>query len=214
LLKYDRFSRRTAAQIGARLGYDKDKQETVAYGLTVLLNNLSGLVLVLLFACLLKVFSATAALAAALLLLRPAAGGAHCSSSFNCSLFGYIFIPLLGLAASRLAAAPGEIRLICISAAFMVALGGIIKSAPYFTREKPRAWNRRKQLKGRAIFIAVLVFGFSIGLSLWGHAAWSMGLGAGLLFQGLMLLPAGISFVRGFDFLVDAIALKLGGESR
>lgn len=150
----------------------------------------------------------------ALLLLRPSAGGAHCGSSFNCNLLGFLIIPPLGLLSARLATGNTSVQLVFLGLALMVSLAGMIKNAPFLSREKPRAENRRKQLKTRALMLAVLVFTAALWLVCLGHSAWSTGLAAGLLFQGFMLLPPGISLVQKFDNFVNILAGRLGSESR
>ena len=212
MFSFDQFSRRLATQIGEILGLDPGRREVVGYGLALLLHNLAGLAAVLVIAYFLGALPSTAALALTLLLLRPSAGGAHCGSSFNCSIFGYLFMPLLGLGASWLASRAAGLQLGFLGAAFLVALSAMVKNAPYLTREKPRAAARRRYLKIRALLLAVLISALSMGLLFWGWVPWSMGLAAGLLFQGLMLLPAGIYCVHWFDILVNTIITKLGGE--
>lgn len=180
----------------------------------MLAGNLLGLAAVLAAACFLGALPSTAALVVTLMLLRPSAGGAHCGNSFNCNLLGFLLIPPLGLGAAWMAAGAVEAQMVFPGVSFMVALWGIIWNAPYLTRNKPRAESRRKQLKTRALILAILVFAASLWLIYLGHPPWGAGLAAGLLFQGFMLLPAGIYFVHKFDILINMIATRLGGDSR
>lgn len=208
------WSTATAQKIGNTLGLEPSRREVIAYGILVTIGNLIGLVLVLVIAYVLGALLTTAALVGVQMLLRPYAGGAHCGSTFSCNLLGCLLIPPLGLGAALLAAGPSGAKLLFLGAALLVAMLGIVMNAPYLTTVKPRAEARRKRLKIRALVLAVLLFAAALCLVFTGHAAWGTGLAAGLIYQGFMLLPPGFFLVKTFDFFVNIIATKLGGELR
>jgi accessory gene regulator protein AgrB len=183
-----------------------EKRQVISYGLSVLVSNLIGLFVVLFIAYLIGAFIPTSAMVIALLLLRPNAGGAHCSSSFNCNLFGFIFIPLLGYASAWLGKCPPAAIYTYFFTAVILAGGGILLNAPYFTQVKPRAEARRKKLKYRSLVIASLLSAISFGLLILHKINWGVGMATGLLFQGVMLLPPGI---RGTQLLDDLLNNKV-----
>lgn len=201
-----------AARLGDTLELDTNKREIVGYGISVFLNNLLGLAGILLIAYFVGALIPTLAMAVVLLLLRPSAGGAHSRSSLNCSLFGYLIMPLFGLGAQLLVEQAIVYQYTYIYLSLFVALLGIVTKAPYFTQEKPRALIRQKALKVRSLILTIIFYLLSGVLLITGQAAWSLGLATGLLMQGLMLFPAGIYFIQRLDYYTDRIASRIGGE--
>ena len=205
------WSEKIANKIGALLELPPARRDIVSYGINVLISNVLGIAATLFIAFVIGSFYPTLALITTLLFLRPSAGGAHCSSSFNCSLFGYIFIPLFGLGAFRISQiCELEHQYIFLVLCALSALIGIAVKAPFFTQNKPRAEARRKTLKSRALIIALLAFLVSVILLKNTETQWSMGIATGLLFQGIMLLPPGIKGTGLLDGLVNK--LKKGGD--
>lgn len=146
-----------------------------------------------------------------LLLLRSSAGGAHCNNSYNCSLFGYIFMPAFGYVALVFSGYSVTFQCIYLSGCSTLVLFGVVLNAPYFTQDKPRAVARSKQLKTRALLLALLSSVIAMILLYIGKLQWSMGIATGLLFQGIMLLPLGVKTVAWFESFVNKLLLK-GGE--
>ena len=153
-----------------------EKRRVISYGLSVLVSNLVGLIVVLFIAYLIGALIPPLAMVTALLLLRPNAGGAHCSSSFNCNLFGFIFIPLFGYGSAWLVKCPPAVFYIYFLAAVLLVWGGILLNAPYFTQVKPRAEARRKKLKYRSLVIASLLSAISFGLLILHKINWGVGM--------------------------------------
>ena len=182
-----------------------EKRRVISYGLSVLVSNLVGLIVVLFIAYLIGALIPTLAMVTALLLLRPNAGGAHCSSSFNCNLFGFIFIPLFGYGSAWLVKCPPAVIYIYFLAAVLLVWGGILLNAPYFTQVKPRAEARRQRLKYRSLMIATLLSAISFGAVILRKDNWGVGIATGLLFQGIMLLPPGIKGTQLLDSLINRI---------
>ena len=197
-------------KIGDILMLSREQREVISYGLSVLANNILGLLGVLLVAYLMGAFTSTLVMSTILLLLRPNAGGAHCSSSFNCSLFGYVFLPLFGYGALSLSLCPLSIQRIYIIACFCLSLTGIVLKAPYFTQSKPRAETRNKELKTRALIIAIIAFVVALIFQFIKMHEWAMGIATGLLFQGLVLFPLGVKGIQYLDNLVNRIFFSKG----
>lgn len=176
----------------------------IGYGLFVLLSNTIGLVLVLVAAYAAGIFITTVAMVLTLLLLRPTAGGAHCSNIFNCNLFGLIFI-LLASYATTMWLTVCSIKLCYVYLFFstVIALVGILSNAPYFTQNKPRAEKRRKELKYRSLFTSAILSTAAIILLFFRVSNWALGIANGLLFQGFMLLPLGIKGTELVDSLIN-----------
>jgi len=192
--------------LGETLKLSPQRQSVVCYGLNVLIGNLLGIVVTLVIAYTLGIFSSTAAVVITLLFLRTSAGGAHCISSLNCSIFGYVFIPLLGYWAFWLSGVyTPHFQLIYLIVCGLLVLVGIALKAPYFTQSKPRAEIRRKKLKGRAFVFALIAALISALLMVNLKLQWSMGIATGLLFQAIMLLPFGIKGIQLLDNLLDKL---------
>lgn len=208
------FSSSIANKITLLLGLDNAKKEIIQYGLSVLLVNVLGLAAVLIIAYLIGILVPTLAIASTLVLMRPNAGGAHCHSPLNCNMFGLLFMPLLGYAVVLLTGLPERLSIIYLLLAFSVAVTGIHKNAPYFTRDKPRAARRMVVLKRRSFLLAGLLFIASGILFVFDYASWSIGLATGLLWQGLMLMPAGIGIVHALDRLFSRVFYRKGGDLR
>ncbi|HOL15948.1 MAG TPA: accessory gene regulator B family protein [Bacillota bacterium] len=198
-------------KIGDILELTAEKRQVISYGLSVLVSNLIGLIVVLFIAYLIGALSSTLAMVAALLLLRPNAGGAHCSSSFNCNLFGFIFMPLFGYGAAWLAKCPAAVIYTYYLTAVILACWGILLKAPYFTQMKPRAEARRKKLKDMSLIIASLISAISLVALILHKNDLGIGFATGLLFQGIMLLPLGIRATQLLDGLFNNIVFKKRG---
>jgi accessory gene regulator protein AgrB len=198
-------------KIGEVLELSPDRRDIVGYGLNVLVSNIFGIAVTLFIAYVMGALCSTFAMIITLLLLRPSAGGAHCSNSFNCSLFGYIFIPLFGYGAFWLSKkCPTDFQYIYLISCTLLVLMGIALKAPYFTQNKPRAEARRKKLKVRALILAILAALASVILLMNAKAQWSTGIATGLLFQGMMLSPPGIKGTLFLDGLVNKIFSQRG----
>lgn len=187
------------------------QRQIIAYGLTVLLNNTFGFLGVIAIAYFLGAFMPTLLICITLLLLRPAAGGAHCSNPLCCNLFGFIFIPLIGAGVVYLANCAPAVTYFYIFVATIIALYGISLNAPYFTQEKPRAESRRSFLKTYALMATVLLFAFALILIAYKSVLFGLAISTGLLFQGIMLLPPGIKGTMFLDNLINRKVLRKGG---
>ncbi len=192
------------------LGLGEDKREVIQYGLIVLLSNLLGLIVVFTAAWLLKVLWPTAVVVLTLFLLRPAAGGAHCSSSFRCNFLGFIVLPFFGWAATGLATLAPAALLLYQVLSFLIAMPAIFVHAPFYTQVKPLAEARKKKLKLRALVLAAALFLLSLLLFLAGRPVWSAAIATGLFWQGLMLLPCGLKLVFFYERFMDLFSQ--GGE--
>lgn len=210
-IKRENWSSKASNKIGEILMLDNEQREVIKYGLSVLTSNLLGLFGVLLIAYILGVFIPTLAISVVLLFLRPNAGGGHCSSSLNCSLFGYVLIPLFGYGAFWISQGSLYFQFIFITGCACWGLTWIILRAPYFTQSKPRAEARDKKLKVRASVLALTAFLISVALLAVARNVWATGIAAGLLFQGLMLSPAGVGALQFLDNFASNI-FKKGGE--
>lgn len=181
------------------------RQEVIRYGLTVFLSNAIGLICIFGVAYLWGVVQTTLVIVLVLFLLRPSAGGAHCSSPFNCNLLGAVILPFLGFLVNMLLFLPPDYIYIFTAIAFAVGLSGILKSAPYYTQVKPRVTERRSELKRRSIILAVFLMVFSTVFLLRGHESLGLSIAAGVFWQGLILLRPGIKGVKNFDLIVSRI---------
>lgn len=192
-------------KIGDVLALTQEHREVISYGLSVFLSNLFGLIAILAIAYLIGAFTATLAMAAVLVMLRPNAGGAHCDSALNCNLFGCLFIPLLGLWANWLSSYSFQAIFVYMLVCSCFSALGIYLKAPYFTQDKTRAKARRKKLKMYALMLVVLASLAAVVLLISGKKIWSTGIATGLLFQGIMIFPAGIAITGFLDSLVNSV---------
>lgn len=198
-------------KIGDVLVLTRERREIISYGLSVFLSNLFGLVAILVIAYLIGAFASTSAMVTVLMLLRPNAGGSHCDSALNCSLFGCLFIPLLGLWSNWLSSHSFGISFAYLLVCSVFSVLGIYLKAPYFTQDKTRAKARSKKLKIYALLLAVLAFLASVTLLVNGNRKWSTGIATGLLFQGIMIFPIGATITGSLDSLLSFIK---GGEGK
>ena len=195
-------------KIGDILVLDREQREVISYGLSVLAGNIIGLAGVLLIAYLLGALRPTMVMSFVLLMLRPGAGGAHCNTTVNCSLFGYVFLPLFGYGAFWLSHCPVHIQSISLLSCALPGFIYIALKAPYFTQSKPRAEEKNRILKTRALVMATAAFLAALIFLIVARYEWSMGIAAGLLFQGLVLSPLGVKDISYLDMLLSRITLK------
>lgn len=207
----DNWSKAMAEKIGDILNLPSERKSIITYGLIVLTHNLIGIIVVIAISYFTGALRSTVAMVATLLILRPSAGGAHCSTSFNCNLFGYIIMPLLGAGAFWVSGLSSGCQSLFLIFCLITALIGMALKSPFFIQIKPRAMLRSKILKTRAIILALLLTITSVTLLLIAEYQWSMGIAMGLLFQGIMLLPPGVKGALLFDNIVN-LALSKGGE--
>lgn len=184
---------------------DPGKREVIKYGLSVLLSNTIGLVAILGVAYLLGVVQPTLVILIVLLLIRPSAGGAHCSTPLNCNFFGVLTLPVLGLLVTMMLALPLKYLYIFIAVAFMLSVYAIFKNAPYHTQLKPKVLERRRELKRRTLALAFFFTIVSIFCTVFGKELWGLSIAAGLFWQSLILLPSGIKTVNVFDTMLSRI---------
>jgi len=142
------------------------------------------------------------------MVLRPSAGGAHCSSPFNCNFLGFAIMPVLGYGVSLFLHAAETYKLIYITVAFIIGLYGILKSAPYFTQNKPRALSRNRLLKNRSIVFSLIIYILSSVFIFFSIDVWSLGMSTALLWQGVMLLPVGIRSINSVDSFLNRLLSK------
>jgi accessory gene regulator protein AgrB len=211
MIRLENWSDMVSDKVGDILGLKREHRQVVSYGLSVLISNLVGLIVVLLIAYLIGSLVPTLAMVIALLMLRPNAGGAHCSSSFNCNLFGFVFMPLLGYGAAWLVKCPPAVIYMYFTAAVLLVLWGILLNAPYFTQVKPRAESRRHSLKYRSLIIALVLSAVSLAALTLHNNNWGVGIATGLLFEGIMLLPPGIKGTKLLDGLLNKMVLRKRG---
>ena len=108
---------------------------------------------------------------------------------------------------------PVNFQYIYLVSCFLLVLLGINLKAPFFTQDKPRAAARSKQLKVRALILAIIAFLTAVMLLIVLKVQWSMGIATGLLFQGIMLLPPGVKGTLLLDNFINGILFK-GGETK
>lgn len=213
-IRLKRWSDTVSGKVGDILGSEQEQRDIVSYGLYVLASNIIGLAGVLIAAYLIGAFVPTLAMSIVLLILRPNAGGAHCSNSFNCSLFGYIIMPLFGYGAFWLSRYPLIVQVIFLIGSTFFGLTWIALKAPYFTQSKPKAEAKNKKLRIYSMVLAAAVFLVALGFWNMGWGAWAMGMTMGLFFQGLVLSPAGIKGTLSLDNFASRVISGKGGEPR
>mgnify|MGYP003790185805 CR=1 FL=1 len=177
-----------------------------------MISNFMGIAVVLIIAWFIGSFCPTFAMVLTLLLLRSSAGGAHCRNSYNCSLFGYIFMPAFGYIALLFSGCPMSLQYVYLTGCSTVVMLGVVLKAPFFTQDKPRAVARSKQLKIRAGLLAIFSLIAAIVLLYFKETKWGMGIATGLLFQGVMLFPPGVKAVSLFESCVNKLSLRGGGK--
>jgi accessory gene regulator protein AgrB len=201
----EKFASKLSSKVCGMLDLTAQQQEIIKYGLVVLISNLTGFFVVTILALLLDVLAPTMAIMVTLLLLRPAAGGAHCNTPLTCNLLGLAILPLLGLFSSYLADAGRPVHFAYVAAAVLFAGVFITKNAPYFTQNKPRASARERQLKRRALITVIVIALTACCLILIGLEYFAAGLSTGLFWQGVMLTKTGIQVITKLDNLLLSI---------
>ena len=184
---------------------DKQKESLIQYGLIVIFSNGLGLIGIVFISYIFDILIPTMIIALTQMVLRPSAGGAHCSSPFNCNFLGFAIIPVLGYGVSLFLNASETLKVIYITAAFMIGLYGILKNAPYFTQNKPRALSRNRLLKNRSMVFSLIIYILSSVFLFKSIDVWSIGLSTALLWQGLMLLPVGIGSINFLDSCLNRL---------
>ncbi len=209
------FSASTAKKLAKILNQDRSGEEILAYGLTVLLSTVSGIVVIALMASILGVFLPTLAVTLGNGFLRISSGGGHCTYPGRCNLLGAIVFPLLGHLTVQLSEAPYQLRLLYLGAALLLCIFIVLLRAPVLTANKPLPEQKIKRLRLRSLITAVLISGAVILLTLRQQSGYALALATGALWQSLTLLPAGISLIAKFDALLISLSAKIkGGDYR
>ncbi|MEW5922304.1 MAG: accessory gene regulator B family protein [Bacillota bacterium] len=198
-----------AEKLGELAGLAPEDQEVVAYGLEYLLSSTIGVVQTLLAGLLLGLFRETLAVLLCWGMLRPFAGGTHCTALWRCTVLSCMGILTVALAAK------GAVSLVPATAwvAFCTAwaLLAVWLWAPNNSARKIRDSQRRRRLRRRALAL-VLFFGiFLFYLALRGTThiqalavAGVMGLAAG----AFMLSPAGFRLMAWSDKKLELMQQK------
>lgn len=198
-----------AEKLGRLTGLAPEDQDVVAYGLEYLLISITGPLLALLLGLVLGLFSETCAVILSWMILRPSAGGAHCTSRWRCivaSCLGVIAVVFLAAAALALVSALTWAVLCSIWTMAAVWLWAPNNSARPISDPQ-----RRRRLRRRAMILAPLACMLIICLSLSGSgqiqsisAAGAAGLAAG----ALILSPAGFQLMAWCDKTLKAVTLS------
>ncbi len=204
---------RIADLLGDRLGMDKDRCDVLAYGVEVLVSNLASLGAALAGAGLLGCLPEAAAFLVAVGLVRPWAGGAHCTSAARCALLTGVTVPLLARLAAELAPRAAPYGPWPAAAAYGAALAAIWRLAPVASAARP-FFGAAEQRRFRRLARAAAALVAAAGLAVWyAHpegrgASLALAGAAGLLWEALVLSRPGHRLVGRVDRLLETLTLR------
>jgi accessory gene regulator B len=201
---------RIADLLGDRLGLDPDRRDVLAYGVEILVSNLASLGAALAGAWLLGCLPEAAAFLLAVGLVRPWAGGAHCTSAARCALLTGVTVPLL----ARLAGELAPRAVLCgpwpLAAACGAALVVIWRLAPVASAARPFFGTGERLRFRRLARVAAAVAAVAV-LTVW-HldpagrgASLALAGAAGLLWEALVLSRPGHRLVGRVDRLLETL---------
>lgn len=209
------FNKKIASYIIRNLNLDKDNEEVIAFSLDLLIIYLTNLSLTLIIAWLIGIFKESLAVLAVILILKLFSGGAHCSSAFNCTIFGILLTLLLGKL-SKLLSLYTNLNCLIISSAFSILLSFILitKFAPVDSPAKPiTSTIHKRRLRFFSILIIFLISIIQIVLFKTSKIfSVILAINISMLCQSLMLTKEGHIIVKCFDNFLTNIIRK-GGEN-
>lgn len=184
----------------------------VEYGITVILSNFFSLMLVIIVSFILNLLVINLAILFTLVVTRPSAGGFHGSTPRNCIIFSVCIVNLWGALTGKIMfMGPGLIFAFHF-AVMLAALFTVIKYAPYFAVEKPRAQKTRLRRSG--VLKVILLSMIAVYLQWSGQELIAVGVSAGLIMQSLLLLPFMISRLICIDYFINDKFLKFGARQK
>jgi len=175
----------------------------VKYGLLVLLTNLTSFFMVVIFSFLLGIFRFSLFIMLVLITIRPFAGGFHGSTPRNCAIFSVLLVTGWAIITSYIVDYTSFVPYYVFIAS-LTAYSSIIFYAPQFTINKPRVTNN-KRLKVKAAAMVYLFYIIAIILHdsvFYGYAA---GISAGMMLQGLVVLPLVRTVMEKVDYFFNEI---------
>ncbi|MBC7106948.1 MAG: accessory gene regulator B family protein [Firmicutes bacterium] len=203
-----RLAARVADLLGGRLGLDPDERDVLAYGVEVLAGNLAALGAALAGAALLGCLPEAAAFLAGVGLVRPWAGGAHCSSPGRCAALTGVTVPLLALLAAGLGPPAASWGPWPAAAACGAAVMAIWRLAPVASPERP-FFGAAERARFRRLARAAAVLAATGVLAVWRldpagrGASLALAGAAGLLWEALVLSRPGHRLVGRVDRLLE-----------
>ncbi len=208
----DAFGPAVSRYLARQLNLSPEEEEVVLYGLEVTANAVAGMLLLLAFGALLHAFWPTAVAALAALSLRTWSGGAHATTSRNCTLITAFTFGGLGWLVSRTAPVLTDGGVfVLVAAGLAAALAAIVRWAPAGVPEKPmtdpahRRALRRNSLTTLSVWAAALG-ALAVGFTpLPADTARPLILAGtlGLAWQSLSITPVGYRFVAAWDGLLN-----------
>lgn len=195
---------KTVLYLARELSLSKTQADIVRYGLQTFTATLVGLAAVVILAAMAGVLYESMAATLAIMFFRKASGGAHCKTLAACSILGAVVMTLLGLATRSwgnwLAASLFLLLLPSLVAAIVA-----FWRAPADVPQKPITSAAQRSLLRRLSLLWVTLWG-GLGLYLWLTGRENLlyyytGGNLGLLWQSLMLTPAGYRLIRLLDLM-------------
>lgn len=196
----DQIGRRLGEQVGA----DQDRQEVLAYGALMVLQNGATLLMLLLLSFLTGSVREALVAAAASSFLRVVAGGAHLSTPWRCASFTALIFWVAGWLTSQASPFMLGFGLWIAIPVTLVNLQVLYRMAPVEAESRPlepehKARLRRSSLIRGGLLASAALAGLAVGTWL------GIAVLLGFCTASFTLAPAGRQFTSSFDSLCSRV---------
>jgi len=195
--------------IAAKLNYEKDKQEVIAYGLTAIFQMVSIFVIASVIGLIGNFWAESTIIFLAVGILRKSTGGAHSQTMKGCLIISIFSISFLGFLAKYLF----DIHLINhlyflipLSIIYLFSFFFIHKLAPVASPKKPiTREEKRKMLRKKSFITWFVYYAISVGLVFFSnyninYITLSISLSFATLWQAFTLTKFGHKTIDIIDF--------------
>lgn len=216
----EKLSKKLASNIAKTLGYDDEKEQVVAYGLTALLQTVVTVLIVFIIGLIVGTPIESLILCFSVSSLRKYSGGAHVSYIELCTAMGVVYCIIFAVISRYVLVSlisPG-IMIAADVVVYALAYFSIYKLAPVDSPNKPIKTLKKKQRmrKGSYITLSVFLAASLIFLLTGFHSRIMFSYGISLLFgiawQIFTLTSLGSRFLHRMDSMLrKPLNLRKGG---
>ena len=156
----EKLAQRLAANIAKSLGYDKEKEAVIAYGLTAIIQVTVTVLLILLLGLLIRAPIEAMITCISIMLYRKYSGGAHAHSAEFCAIFSVLFCIIAAGIAKWLLIKIYDPIIMAFALVIIFGLSFYIvyKFAPVDSPNKPIRTDRKKKRMRRGSVIILSIF--------------------------------------------------------
>lgn len=206
----ERLSKKLASNIAKTLGYDDEKEQVIAYGLTAMLQTIVTILIVLVLGLIVGAPIEALIICFSVSLLRKYSGGAHVSFIELCTSMGVVYCVVFAVISRYLLAPVVGIGVVIAADIAVYALSylAIYKLAPVDSPNKPIKTLQKKKRMRKGSFITLSVYlAASLILLVAGFYneimhSYGMSLLFGIAWQIFTLTSLGSCFLHKIDSMI------------